>query len=444
MNRPVPMDEHQVIDSISGYVLALTSAICYALFTVLLKKIGIDHGTEKLSLYNSQTTEPTEVASLGSMNASEDGTPDARRNNGSRLSNLLVPPSPSCGSAGHRRDGRSRDSPIADRWEEMELESEVGKDGERTPITPQLDEFSARSEHETGAEANPRPADKYLNPSYCNRDNLTPTSNMFERSWISERQEMLSADLADCGTSEEGGDEGAVEAASIENQNSFDMAAFFGCIGLIILVCSPIHLLLCHLLRLESLQLPPSLGILGLLLLNGLFGTALADFMWAKAVLLLNPLIATSAINLQIPVAMFVDGVWLQDHRFSWIYLSGSVLVTLGVLGLSLSHTCNASRRSTVPDAEEVPDVRVDGVHLVTAYRDAVSYEIEVESPNDILPIAPPIGPADTYEVGADICEHLNKESKRVEKSHKDKTKRSKKKKSKNRKREDYPATYGC
>eukprot|EP00745_Piridium_sociabile_P008122 TRINITY_DN154292_c0_g1_i1.p1 TRINITY_DN154292_c0_g1~~TRINITY_DN154292_c0_g1_i1.p1 ORF type:complete len:331 (-),score=12.42 TRINITY_DN154292_c0_g1_i1:23-1015(-) len=93
-----------------------------------------------------------------------------------------------------------------------------------------------------------------------------------------------------------------------------DMGFFFGWIGIVITLLSPPLLMLGHITGFETFAVP-SWRTLGCLVLNGLIGTVLSDFLWAAAVLLLNPLIATVGVSLSIPLSILIDFFVLRQHK---------------------------------------------------------------------------------------------------------------------------------
>jgi len=78
----------------------------------------------------------------------------------------------------------------------------------------------------------------------------------------------------------------------------------------------------------EPFEVPKGLLVL-YLILNSLLGTALSDYLWLVAVLLLSPVIATVGLSLTIPVAMVSDMI-IQRTSFHGLYIFGAVLVAIG------------------------------------------------------------------------------------------------------------------
>ena len=73
----------------------------------------------------------------------------------------------------------------------------------------------------------------------------------------------------------------------------------------------------------------PSWTVMGYLVLNGLIGTVLSDYLWMLSVLLTSPVVATLGLSLTIPGSMLADFV-IHQSRFSWLYVLGSILVLMG------------------------------------------------------------------------------------------------------------------
>eukprot|EP00756_Hemistasia_phaeocysticola_P047159 Hpha_TRINITY_DN210_c0_g1::TRINITY_DN210_c0_g1_i1::g.83578::m.83578/K15289/SLC35F5; solute carrier family 35, member F5 len=113
-----------------------------------------------------------------------------------------------------------------------------------------------------------------------------------------------------------------------ESEEEVRMPLVFGCVGLsVFLFCWPILIIL-HFTGIEPFEWPKR-HILGYMALNALIGTNLSDVLWAKAVVLTSPLVATVGLSLSMPLAMISDAV-LRGKTFSPQYVLGSGLVLLG------------------------------------------------------------------------------------------------------------------
>jgi len=72
----------------------------------------------------------------------------------------------------------------------------------------------------------------------------------------------------------------------------------------------------------------------------GLFDNALSDFLWARAILLVGPTIATVGLSIQVPIAMVVEPFvrahgWWSETELCVLELSGAVCILLGFVAVS-------------------------------------------------------------------------------------------------------------
>ncbi|KAK9794952.1 hypothetical protein WJX73_000997 [Symbiochloris irregularis] len=80
--------------------------------------------------------------------------------------------------------------------------------------------------------------------------------------------------------------------------------------------------------------------LFGLTVAKGLFDNALSDYLWARAVLLIGPTVATLGLSLQFPIAAVADVAtksppWL--HNSTWIYmLLGALAILAGFFGINV------------------------------------------------------------------------------------------------------------
>lgn len=109
---------------------------------------------------------------------------------------------------------------------------------------------------------------------------------------------------------------------------NFDMRLMFGFIGVINMLVMWPFLIIVEILEIEEV-LVPSFSTFLILVLTGLVGTVIADYLWARTVILTSPLIATLGLSLMVPFAMISDLVF-NHASFSFWYLFGSLLVVTG------------------------------------------------------------------------------------------------------------------
>ncbi|OEH80114.1 hypothetical protein cyc_03177 [Cyclospora cayetanensis] len=125
----------------------------------------------------------------------------------------------------------------------------------------------------------------------------------------------------------------ALKAQEISDPD-FDVELIYGMMGLWVLVALPALTLLIHVFRVEPFMWPNLLSWV-VLLLCGLVGTALADICWGRAVFLLNPVVATAASNVQIPISLLLDALVVGRSFDSW-YFIGMTAVLTAVVAVTL------------------------------------------------------------------------------------------------------------
>lgn len=87
----------------------------------------------------------------------------------------------------------------------------------------------------------------------------------------------------------------------------------------------------------ESWSTPPA-NVMLFLTINGVFGTVISDYLWAKSVLLTSPLIASLGLALTIPLAIIVDWA-LHGLRFTAVYCIGGICVLVGFILVNVVHS---------------------------------------------------------------------------------------------------------
>lgn len=120
-----------------------------------------------------------------------------------------------------------------------------------------------------------------------------------------------------------------------------DMALFFGLLGSFNMVLLGPIVLALHLSGVESL-VSLALPVLGLIVLKGLADNVLSDYLWAWAVLLTSPSVATVGLSLTIPMAalsqLLLPAEWLVDASPPGAYtIAACACVILGFVLLNLA-----------------------------------------------------------------------------------------------------------
>lgn len=76
--------------------------------------------------------------------------------------------------------------------------------------------------------------------------------------------------------------------------------------------------------------------VVGFITLNGFADTVLADYFWARAVILTSPTVATIGMSVTIPIAILTDYA-LKGVSATWISIFGALLVVIGFILVNLA-----------------------------------------------------------------------------------------------------------
>ncbi|KAH7476172.1 hypothetical protein PRIC1_000183 [Phytophthora ramorum] len=114
----------------------------------------------------------------------------------------------------------------------------------------------------------------------------------------------------------------------IPDEESVSISLFFGFIGVINMVCLLPFVLVFHYSGIESLS-GLTLEIVLLIGVKGLFDNVLSDYLWARAVLLTSPTVATVGLSLTVPLAIVAD-FWFHGMLPTSVTLFASALVISG------------------------------------------------------------------------------------------------------------------
>ncbi|XP_075886677.1 solute carrier family 35 member F5-like isoform X2 [Nelusetta ayraudi] len=113
----------------------------------------------------------------------------------------------------------------------------------------------------------------------------------------------------------------------VDREDKLDIPMFFGFVGLFNLLLLWPGFLLLHYTGFEAFELPSQL-VWTYILINGLIGTVLSEFLWLWGCFLTSSLIGTLALSLTIPLSILAD-ICMQKVRFSWLFFAGAVPVFL-------------------------------------------------------------------------------------------------------------------
>ncbi|KAA8491859.1 Solute carrier family 35 member F5 [Porphyridium purpureum] len=118
------------------------------------------------------------------------------------------------------------------------------------------------------------------------------------------------------------------------DDNVFSMPMFFGFVGLVSTFLDGILVVIAHLTGVERFEWP-NRSTLVMLLANGLVGSVLSDYLWARGALLTTPLIATLAVGMSIPLSLVSDVV-LNGLHFNVWYTVGLAMVFAGFVAANM------------------------------------------------------------------------------------------------------------
>ncbi|KAM4608337.1 solute carrier family 35 member F5-like isoform 2-T4 [Polymixia lowei] len=113
----------------------------------------------------------------------------------------------------------------------------------------------------------------------------------------------------------------------VDREDKLDIPMFFGFVGLFNLLLLWPGFFLLHYTGFEAFELPTQL-VWTYILINGLIGTVLSEFLWLWGCFLTSSLIGTLALSLTIPLSIMAD-ICMQKVRFSWLFFAGAVPVFL-------------------------------------------------------------------------------------------------------------------
>ncbi|VUG16747.1 DEBR0S1_24652g1_1 [Brettanomyces bruxellensis] len=112
---------------------------------------------------------------------------------------------------------------------------------------------------------------------------------------------------------------------NVKEDSRIDMKLFFGFVGLFNFLLLWPPLIIMNKLGYERLELPPNKSVYIIIIFNCI-ASFLADFLWARAMLLTSPLTVTVGLSMTIPVAMVCDFIFNLKWNSS-VYIIGAMLI---------------------------------------------------------------------------------------------------------------------
>jgi len=121
----------------------------------------------------------------------------------------------------------------------------------------------------------------------------------------------------------------------VSEDGSASMQLLLGYLGLVsAVILSPMLLLMASLDLGDVRQL--SWTAFGFILLSGFFDNVIADYLWARSVLLTSPTVATVGLTLTIPMAILIDSI-TKASDVSTFLLIGAASVFIGFLVVNMN-----------------------------------------------------------------------------------------------------------
>jgi len=119
-----------------------------------------------------------------------------------------------------------------------------------------------------------------------------------------------------------------------EKEKTFRFTSFLGFVGLFndVLILPVIFIF--NWTGIEPFEWPNQQA-LKLLTMNAVLGTVVADYCWARSVVMLGPLVTTLGLTLTFPICLMID-VFHNGKSFTWLYFLGSacIFTAFGVITL--------------------------------------------------------------------------------------------------------------
>lgn len=113
-------------------------------------------------------------------------------------------------------------------------------------------------------------------------------------------------------------------------EGTTNIAMMMGILGGITTLVAWPGIFIVHWLSIEKFEWPHE-DVLVSLFVNGMIGTVLSEFMWAKSIVLTTPMTTTLSLSMTVPLSIFLD-VLINHKSFGWMYGIGAMLVIVGFI----------------------------------------------------------------------------------------------------------------
>ncbi|XP_056392272.1 solute carrier family 35 member F5 [Hyla sarda] len=120
----------------------------------------------------------------------------------------------------------------------------------------------------------------------------------------------------------------------VDREEKLDIPMFFGFVGLFNLLLLWPGFFLLHYTQFEAFEFPNKL-VWMYLVINGLVGTVLSEFLWLWGCFLTSSLVGTLALSLTIPLSIIAD-ICMQKVTFSWVFFAGALPVFISFFIVTL------------------------------------------------------------------------------------------------------------
>ncbi|XP_073419936.1 solute carrier family 35 member F5 isoform X3 [Dendrobates tinctorius] len=120
----------------------------------------------------------------------------------------------------------------------------------------------------------------------------------------------------------------------VDREEKLDIPMFFGFVGLFNLLLLWPGFFLLHYTKFEAFEFPNKLVWI-YLVINGLVGTVLSEFLWLWGCFLTSSLVGTLALSLTIPLSIIAD-ICMQKVSFSWVFFAGALPVFISFFIVTL------------------------------------------------------------------------------------------------------------